>query len=35
MPELIALFEELLEEVDDVQAAEAVGEPPAEPAVVP
>ncbi|MYE47227.1 MAG: exonuclease SbcCD subunit D [Chloroflexi bacterium] len=34
-PELIALFEELLEEVDDVQAAEAVGEPPAEPAVVP
>ena len=35
VPELIALFEELLNEVDDVQAAEATGDAPAEPAVVP
>ena len=34
-PELIALFEELLAEVEDVQAAEAAGEPPAETAVLP
>ena len=35
VPELLALFEELLAEVDDVQTAEAAGEPPAEAAVVP
>ncbi len=34
VPELIALFEELLNEVDDVQAAEAAGDAPAEAAVV-
>ena len=33
VPELIALFEELLAEVDDVQAAEAAGESPAGAAV--
>ena len=34
VPELIALFEELLAEVDDVQAAEAAGESPAGAAVL-
>ncbi len=35
VPELLALFQELLAEVDDVQTAEAAGEPPAQAAVVP